>query len=122
MFSFDQSNNTGAIDVKMDRSIFEEKPCFKMLRLNFSSKLKWGFYIISIAKNASKKIGVLIRSMNFLSPEVALYLHQSTMRPCMKDCCLFGLVLLVATWNFWIIYRNGYTGLLVLSLLPLLNH
>ena len=30
-----------------------------------------------------------------------------------------GLVLLVATWNCWISYRNGYVGLLVLHLLPL---
>ena len=32
-----------------------------------------------------------------------------------------GLVLLVATWNWWISYKNGYAGLLVLHLLPLLN-
>ena len=30
-----------------------------------------------------------------------------------------GLVLLVAIWNCWISYRNGYVGLLVLHLLPL---
>ena len=32
----------------------------------------------SIAKTASKKIGALIRSVKFLSPEVALYLCKST--------------------------------------------
>ena len=31
------------------------------------------------------------------------------------------LVLLVATWHCWISCRNGYVGLLVLHLLPLLN-
>ena len=31
------------------------------------------------------------------------------------------LVLLVVTWNCWISYKNGYAGLLVLNLLPLLN-
>ena len=31
------------------------------------------------------------------------------------------LVLLVATWNYLISYKNGYVGLLVLHLLPLLN-
>ena len=72
LVSFDQSNNTGAIDVKMDGSVIEEKSSFKMLKLTFSSKLDWGSYIISIAKTASKKIGVLICSMKFLSPEVAL--------------------------------------------------
>ena len=74
---FDQSNNTGAIDVKMDGSVLEEKSSFKMLGLTFSSKLDWGSYIISIAKTASKKIGALICSMKFLSSEVALYLYKS---------------------------------------------
>ena len=52
-----------------------------MLELTFSSKLDWGSYIISIAKTASKKIGALICSMKFLSPEVAPYLYKSTIRP-----------------------------------------
>ena len=59
----------------------------KMLGLTLSSKLDQGSYIISIAKTASKKIGALIRSMKFLSPEVALYLYKSTIHPCMKYCC-----------------------------------
>ena len=58
-----------------------------MLGLTFSSKLAWGSYIASIAKTASKEIGALIRSMKFLSPEVALYLCKSTIRPCMEYCC-----------------------------------
>ena len=70
---FDRSNNAGAIDVKMDGSVREEKSSFKMLWLAFSSKLDWGSYVISIAKAASKKIGALIHSMTFLSPEIALY-------------------------------------------------
>ena len=60
---------------------------FYMLGLTYSSKLDWGSYIISIAKTASKKIGASIRSMKFLSPEVALYLYKSTIRPCMEYCC-----------------------------------
>ena len=63
LVSFDWSNNTGAIDVKMDGSVLEEKSSFKMLGLTFSSKLDWGSYIISIAKSASKKIGALICSV-----------------------------------------------------------
>ena len=71
----------------MDGSVFEEKSYFKMLGLNFSSKLDWGSYIISITKMASKKIEALICSMNFLSPEVALYLSKFTICPCMEYCC-----------------------------------
>ena len=87
LVSFDWSNNNGYIDVKMDGSVLVEKSSFKMLGLPFSSKLDWGSYIISIAKTASKKIGALIRSMKFLSPEVALYLYKSTICPCMEYCC-----------------------------------
>ena len=87
LVSFDRSNNTGAIDMKIDGSVLEEKSPFKMLGLTFSSKLDWGSYIISIAENATKKIGASICSIKFLSPEVALYLYKSTIRPCMEYYC-----------------------------------
>ena len=87
LVSFDRSKNTGAIDVKMDGSVLEEETSFKILGLTFSSKLDWGPYIVSVAKTASTKIGALIHSVKFLSPEVAVYLHKSTIRPCMEYCC-----------------------------------
>ena len=58
----------------------QNMPC---LGLTLSSKLGK----ISFAKTPSKKIGALICSMKFLSPEVALYLYKSTIQPCMKYCC-----------------------------------
>ena len=73
---FDGSNNTGAIDVKMDRSVLEEKLSFKVLGLIFSYKLDLGFDIIFLTKTASKEIEALIRSMKILSPEIALYLNK----------------------------------------------
>ena len=72
------SVNTGSIAVKMDWSVLEGKSSFKMLGLTFSSKLDWGSYIISIAETVSKKIGAVIHSMKFVSPEVALYLYKSS--------------------------------------------
>ena len=60
-----------------------------MLGLALSSKVDSGSSIISIAKTASKKIGALIRSMKVLSPEVALYLYKSTIRPWMEYFCHF---------------------------------
>ena len=62
-------------------------------------KLDCGSYIFSIAKIASQKIGVLVRSMKFLSPEVVLYLYKSTIRPCMEYCCHVWAGAPVATWN-----------------------
>ena len=78
LVSSDRSNNTGAIDVKMDGSVLGKKTYFKMLELTFSSKLDWSSYIISIATTASQTIGALIRSMKFDSPEVALCIYIST--------------------------------------------
>ena len=42
---------------------------------------------ISTAKTASKKIGVMIHSIKFLSPAIALHLYESTIWPCMEYCC-----------------------------------
>ena len=84
--SFDRSKNIGAVDVKMDGSVLEEIYYFMILGLSFSPKLDWGYYLISIAKTASKKIGALIHSMKFFSPDVALYLSKSTIRPGMEHC------------------------------------
>ena len=68
LFSFYWSNNTGAIDVKMDGSVSREKSSFNMLELTFSSKVDSGSCIVSIAKTAYKKIGALLHSMKFLLP------------------------------------------------------
>ena len=58
------------------------------LFLTFYSKLDWGPYIISTAKTVSKKIGALILSVKFLSPEIALYLYKSTtICSCKEYCC-----------------------------------
>ena len=72
----------------MDGSVLEEKSSFKMLGLTSSSKLDSSSSIIFIAKTASKKIRALIRSVKFLSLDVALYLYKSTIHPCMRYCCL----------------------------------
>ena len=60
--------------MKINGSVLEGKTSFKMLELSFSNKLDWGSYIVPIVNTASKKIGALIHSMKFLSPEVALCL------------------------------------------------
>ena len=115
---FNWSNNTGAIDVNMDGYVHEGKSSFKMQELTFSSKLDWDSYIISTAKTASKKIGVLIRFVKFL---LCSFINQQY-DLVWNAFAMTRLVLLVATWNCWISYKNGYAGLLALHLLPPLKH
>ena len=57
------------------------------VEVDFLFQIRKGSYINSIAKTASKKIRALIRSMNFLSPGVALNLYKSATRPSMEYCC-----------------------------------
>ena len=121
LVSFDRSNNNGSIDVKMDGPVLEEKSSFKILGLTFSSKLDWGSYIISIAKTASKKIGVLTCSMKFLSPKVALYLYKFTICPCMEYCCHVWAGAPSCHLELLDKLQKKYAGLLVLQLLLLLK-
>ena len=72
LVSFVQSNNTGAIYVKMNGYVLEEKMYFKMLDLSFSSKLVWGSYIISMMKLPAKKL--------------AMYLYKLTICLYMEYC------------------------------------
>ena len=68
----------------MEESAPAKKSSFEIMMLRFSFKVVWGSYIISITKTASKKIGALIRSLQFPSPELAMYLYKSTIRPYME--------------------------------------
>ena len=56
LVSFEQSNNTGSIDVKMDGSVLEEEPSFRMLGLTFSSELDWALTLSPLLKLLSKKM------------------------------------------------------------------
>ena len=56
VFWFDWSNNTVAIDVKMDGSVLAEKSSFKMLGLTFFSKLDLGSYLSLLPKLPPRKL------------------------------------------------------------------
>ena len=82
--SFHRSFNSGAIDVKMNGSILEERLCFKIQGLSLYSKLNWGLYIHCIAKTAPKKIETL---MCFSFSWGYSYLSKSTFWPYVEYCC-----------------------------------
>ena len=56
VFWFDWSNNTVAIDVKMDGFVLAEKSSFKMLGLTFFSKLDLGSYLSLLPKLPPRKL------------------------------------------------------------------
>ena len=78
-----------------------------------SSKLGWASYI---AKIASKKIGTLIVTMNFLSSEVVLYLSNPNIGSSTWSTLVMpGLVLPAATWICWL---SCYLDMLDMLLKP----
>ena len=76
LVSFDRSKNTGAIDVKMDGSGLGENHLLRCW--GWPSPLNW---IGAITLSLLLKLPPKNDSLKFLSPEVALYLYKSTIRP-----------------------------------------
>lgn len=69
------------------------------------TKLDWGSYIVVIVWVTFERVGALIHSTKFLSPNVALYLCNLAWNTAVR------LVLLVATWICQLSYRNNlYKG------------
>ena len=55
--------------------------------ISFTPKPDYGSYIFSIAKTTFNKMEVCIRSMKFLSPDFALYLHKHAIQTTTGYCC-----------------------------------
>jgi hypothetical protein len=58
-----------------------------ILGVSFSHDLSWRDHITSLAKTASKKLGVLRRFRDFFTPTQLLSLYRGLIRPCMEYGC-----------------------------------
>ena len=87
------------------------------------SLLNWigAFKYICIAKTASKKLEPWFALWHLFFLKLLCISINLPYGHAWNTVIMSGLVLLVATWNCWINYKNGYTRLLVLHLLPHLN-
>ena len=56
LVSFDCSNSTGVIDMKIDWSVLEEKSSFKILELIFFSELDWSLLLSLLLKLPPRKL------------------------------------------------------------------
>ena len=62
-------------------------PILNSLGLSFTQKLNWKFHILSLAKSASSRLGVLYRLQPFFSPHQLLTIYRGLVRPCMEYAC-----------------------------------
>ena len=61
------TSDCGALDLKMEGAVHDEKSSLKMLGLSFSSKLNLDIYIVHRSKTASKGIGALTYFLKSIS-------------------------------------------------------
>ena len=118
---FERSKNTGVIDVKMDGSVLEENHLLRCW--GWLSLLNWiGALTLSLLlKLPPRKLKTWFVLWSFFLLRLFCISINLPYGHVWNTVVMPGLVLLIATWNCWISYRNGYAWLLVLHLLPLLN-
>ncbi|VEN54986.1 unnamed protein product [Callosobruchus maculatus] len=63
-----------------------ESPSVKLLGININSNMPWHDHILSIAKTASQKFGVLFRCRKLYTPEQLLLLYKAQIRPLLEYC------------------------------------
>ena len=91
-----------------------------MFGLTLVCKCGWDYYIVSIAKFASKKIEFLICCLDVLSPEVVFISINLLRGPILNAFVTSRLILLFTTWIRWISWRlSGTVGLHLLLLMSL---
>ena len=119
--SFDQCNNTGAIDMKMDGSILEENYLLRSWNwLSFSNCIG-ALTLFLLLKLYPRKLWHWFFLWSFFLLRFLCISINLPYNHVWNTAVMFWFVLLVATCNCWINYNNRYAGLLVLHLLPLLN-
>ena len=69
---FEQCNDTGVVDVKMDGPVLEEKSSLKMPRLSFSCRLDWALTLSLLLKLPPRKMVNFGRCLSELAQQVPL--------------------------------------------------
>ena len=117
---FDHSNKTGAIDVKIDGLFFDKN---HLLRCRgWLSLLNWiGDLTLSLLlKLSPRKLEIWFVLWSFFLLNLLFISINLPYDHAWSTVVMSGLVLLIATWNYWI-SNKGYAGLLVLHSLLFLN-
>ena len=77
-------NTPAAYPLQFDSTQLTPSSSLNILGVSFSPDLSWKDHIISLAKSASKKLGVLSRLQTFFNPAQLLTLYRGFIRPCME--------------------------------------
>ena len=97
--SFHRSNNTGGTDEKLDGSVLEEKSTFKMLGLNFCSKLDGPLTLPPSLKLSSIKLEPWFGPWSFFPLRSICISINAPYDHAWDNVVMSELVLPVVTWS-----------------------
>ena len=119
LVSINRCNNTSAIDVKMDWSVLDENSFLRCW--GWLSLLNWiGVLTLSLLlKLPPRKLEPWFILWSFFLLRCLCTFINLAYSHAWNTVVTSELVLLGATRNCWISYKNEYAGLLILHLLPL---
>ena len=109
-------------NVKMEESVLERKSPFKILGCLSLLNCIGTLALSLLLKLLPRKLEPWFILWCFFLLRLLCISVNLSYGHAWNTVVMSGLFLLVATWNCWISYKNGYAWLLVLHLLPLLNH
>nr|CAI5820293.1 unnamed protein product [Callosobruchus analis] len=67
--------------MKMEGRPIVESPSVKLLGINIYNNMYWHEHVVTIAKTASQKLGILFRCRKLYTPEQLLLLYKAQIRP-----------------------------------------
>ena len=71
-------------NIFFENTELKPSPVLNILGVSFSRDLSYKDHIVSLTKQASKRLGVLRRLRNFFTPSQLLALYRGVVRPCME--------------------------------------
>ena len=71
-------------NIFFENTELKPSPILNILGVSFSRDLSYKDHIVSLTKQASKRLGVLRRLRNFFTPSQLLALYRGVVRPCME--------------------------------------
>ena len=80
------STTPSDFDITFDDSLLDPLNSINILGIIVTSNLSWQSHVSTIAKSASKKLGILFRCHRYFSSEQLFQLYKGLIRPCMEYC------------------------------------
>ncbi|VEN56119.1 unnamed protein product [Callosobruchus maculatus] len=81
-----KKSHDGLPTAEMEGHPIVESSSVKLLGININNNMSWHDHVVSVAKTASQKLGVLFRCRKLFTPEQLLLIYKAQIRPSLEYC------------------------------------